>query len=219
MYSYPPKQTIVCVLNRAVFFAAPFLLLAGTTLTASDAWPSKPQWQAYVQGPTNSYVYPIKIVSTAGAVTNADALRKMGSGVTTLRYDIGGTVPTIVLDYGKDVSGIPYFDVAAASGSPTLHAAYSEGQQYLGTNGDGAPGQAADPSRADDFSVSKPGVITKNLIQGGERFQMISLTSPGSLSLSSIGIHFSAFRAAAKDYKGYFLSSSDELNRIWYDGA
>jgi alpha-L-rhamnosidase len=48
---------------------------------------------------------------------------------------------------------------------------------------------------------------------------MISLTSPGSLSLSSIGIHFSAFRAAAKDYKGYFLSSSDELNRIWYDGA
>jgi alpha-L-rhamnosidase len=206
-------------LNRAVLFAAPFFLFAGTTLAASDAWPSNPQWQRYVQGPTNSDVYPIKIVSTAGAISNVHALLKRGSGVTTLRYDVGGTIPTIVLDYGKDVSGIPYFDIAAVSGSPTLHAAYSEGQQYLGTNGDGAPGQAADPSRADDFSVSKIGVTTKNLIQGGERFQVITLTTPGSLSLSSVGIHFSAFRADAKDYKGYFLCSSDELNRIWYDGA
>jgi alpha-L-rhamnosidase len=45
------------------------------------------------------------------------------------------------------------------------------------------------------------------------------LTSPGTVTISSAGIQFTAYRATAADYRGWFLSSSDQLNRIWYDGA
>src|SRR5208283_5383527 len=53
----------------------------------------------------------------------------------------------------------------------------------------------------------------------GERYERISLISPGTVTLSSIGIRFTAVRATANDYKGWFDSSSDQLNRIWFDGA
>ena len=71
----------------------------------------------------------------------------------------------------------------------------------------------------DNLIVSSPGELSTDLIQGGERYERISLVSPGTVTLSSIGIRFTAVRATAKDYKGWFDSSSSQLNRIWYDGA
>jgi alpha-L-rhamnosidase len=217
MYSFPRNRTINN-LQRALVSVALISCLAAGSLKASDPWPANPNWQQYVNGPAAPDVYPVKVVTTWGSVKNADALVKQ-NGFATLQNTPGEPAPAIVLDYGKDVSGIPFFNVQSVSGTPTLHAAYSEGLLYLGTNGDGAPGQAADPSRADDFTLSGAGVVTRNMIQGGERFQIITLTSPGTVSLSAAGIHFSAFRADATAYQGYFVCNDDELNRIWYDGA
>lgn len=59
----------------------------------------------------------------------------------------------------------------------------------------------------------------RTLIQGGERFQYLTLTSPGTLTLSRVGIKFSAYRATPDKYQGYFVSSDDQLNKIWYAGA
>ncbi len=211
--------------RSAALLLATLLSTAGAMAFAqssggSTLWPDNPNWQQYVEGPETSDVYPVKIVSTSGEVDNPGALLNPGTGATTLTKVPGGPIPKIVLDYGKDVSGIPFFDVAGATATPTLRAAYSEGRQYLGPRGDGAPGYAAaDPARFDGFVVSGPGTLSKGLIQGGERFQELTLRSPGSLTLSGAGIHFSAFRATPDSYQGYFVSSSDELNRIWYDGA
>ena len=107
------------------------------------------------------------------------------------------------------------------SQSPVLSSAYSEGLQYLGPMGDQTPSAspAGDSSRMDDLTVASPGRLTTGLIQGGERYERITLTTPGSVTLSSIGIGFTAVRATAKDFRGWFDSSSTELNRIWYDGA
>src|SRR4051794_17255419 len=58
-----------------------------------------------------------------------------------------------------------------------------------------------------------------NAIQGGERFQPLTLTTPGTLTLSAVGIHVRHPNAGAGDYVGHFLSSDEELNRIWYQGA
>ena len=101
-----------------------------------------------------------------------------------------------------------------------MRAEYSEGEQFLGTWGDeGGAFNAGDPVRADSYTVSAPGTITNTYIQGGERFEEITLTSAGSVTLSTAGIQFSAYRATANDYQGYFASSSDQLNKIWYAGA
>ncbi|MEU1616502.1 alpha-L-rhamnosidase C-terminal domain-containing protein [Streptomyces sp. NPDC005722] len=54
---------------------------------------------------------------------------------------------------------------------------------------------------------------------GGFRFALLTLTSPGSISLSAAGVTFQGVRATAADYKGWFLSSDDQLNKMWYSGA
>jgi len=164
----------------------------------------------------------VGIVSVSGSVSGApDLLDAKGRATTVLTMSPGGPQPTIVVDYGKDVSGVPYFVATTESGAPTLTSSFSEGLSYLGAAGDNAPSlsDAGDSSRTDSMIVSAHGLVTTDLIQGGERYERISLTSPGSVTLSSVGIRFTAQRARAKDYKGWFDSSSEQLNRIWFSGA
>lgn len=80
-----------------------------------------------------------------------------------------------MLDYGKDVGGLPEFTVTAETGSPTLLAGYSEARQFLAPEGDGGtPFGSGDPSRSDSYTVSGPGIIVNRFVQGGERYQEIS---------------------------------------------
>ncbi len=55
----------------------------------------------------------------------------------------------------------------------------------VGFNGVGMSG-----SRADNFTISAPGTVgnAANQIQGGQRFQAITLTTPGTLELTAAGI-------------------------------
>jgi alpha-L-rhamnosidase len=170
-----------------------------------------------VETPKGSKVCPTAVESTSGSVSGAANLVCGGSGGATLTMTAGGATPAIVLDYGKDVGGVPYFAVTSASGSPRLKAGYSEGLNYLSADGDGAtPWAEGDTSRADTYTVSGPGTITNSSVQGGERYEEITLTSPGTVTLNAAGINWIADRSR---YQGYFVSSSDELNRIWADSA
>jgi alpha-L-rhamnosidase len=186
----------------------------------STPWPAAPDWQSYVQTPSSPTVCPTAVVSTSGGVTGAQNLVCGASGTTTLTLAAGGATPTIVLDYGKNVGGVPYFDVSSESGSPTLQAGYSEALQYLTATGDTAiPWAEGDPARHDTYTVSAPGTLTNHYEQGGQRYEEITLTSPGTLTLSGAGLHYIADNTTAAGYQGYFVSSSDQLNKIWYDSA
>lgn len=177
-------------------------------------------WREYVRTPKRSQVCPVSVVSTSGAVEGARNLLCGGSGGATLTYADGGEAPTVLLDYGQEVGGLPWFTVSATSGSPTLTAAYSEGLQYMSPSGDGSPPWAdGDSSRSNSYRVSGPGTITNRSVQGGQRYERITLSTPGRLTLSQVGINYIADRTQADGYGGHFLSSSDELNRIWYAGA
>jgi len=194
----------------------------GTGSSQVPPWPSNPQWERDVMAPNTPDVLPVRVLSTSGSVTGAKALTNPAtSNWATLTMKANRPPPSIVVDYGKDVGGVPYFVVRSESKSPVLSASYSEGLQYLGPGGDQSPSasQAGDPVRVDDVTLASPGRLSTGFIQGGERYERITLTTPGTLRLSSIGIAFSAVRATAKDYRGWFDSSSTELNRIWFDGA
>lgn len=197
-------------------------MVSGGQATAAEAvpWPTNPNWQQYVQAPSTPNVTPVAVVRTSGNVTNAGALAAGGSGTAKLTMSSGGPAAVILLDYGKDVGGYPYFTVTARSGSPVLRAAYSEARQFMSAKGDGGGAfNAGDKSRVNNYTISGTGTINHRLIQGGQRFQEITLTSPGSVTLSAVGIRFSAYRATADKYQGHFMSSSDELNKIWYAGT
>jgi alpha-L-rhamnosidase len=197
-----------------------------STLTAADAatattpWPASPDWQSYVETPSSAAVCPTAVTSTSGSVSGAGNLLCGGSGGATLTLTSGGAAPVIVLDYGKNVGGQPYFSVSSESGSPTLQAGYSEAQQYVSASGDGAvPWAEGDTARSDSYPVTGAGTITNRSVQGGERYEEITLTSPGTLTLSGAGINYIADRTQAAGYQGYFDSSSDTLNKIWYASA
>ncbi|MGW3312409.1 alpha-L-rhamnosidase-related protein [Streptomyces sp. NPDC001073] len=177
-------------------------------------------WRQYVQTPKHSDVCPVSVVSTTGSVEGARNLLCGGTGSATLTYTAGGEAPTVLLDYGQETGGLPYFTVSAKSGSPTLKAAYSEGRDYMTPSGDGAaPWADGDSSRFDTYPVTGPGTITNRSAQGGERYERITLSDPGRVTLSKVGIKYIADRTQASGYQGHFLSSSDELNKIWYAGA
>lgn len=133
--------------------------------------------------------------------------------------EVKGTA-SVLLDYGIDVGGYPTFDVSDVSGTPTLQAGYSETRGQVSPTGDGVPPWASgDANRFDSYRVSAPGRITNGEIQGGQRYQLITLTTPGTVSLSAVGITSTHYLATADEYEGHFVSSSDELNRVWYQGA
>jgi Bacterial alpha-L-rhamnosidase C-terminal domain/Bacterial alpha-L-rhamnosidase 6 hairpin glycosidase domain len=341
---------------------------------AGQPIPESPAWKQYVLGDGAPDATPARIVSTSGDVENAQGLVHRSNKPTTLTYTAGRPAPTIVLDYGREVGGLPFFDVdgvtpASGASSVSLRAAYSETLQFLWSHGSStlsiaaaagdanikvgsvanfvvggelkvedetatiaavgtqsrsttlsapagvgetnievasttgiaagdtmrvdvagttesvtvtnvdtqgrnltftpaltsahptgatvlglgtgitltAPLQSAHPagasvtgatpvltgdrngfngvgvapSRAETFALSAPGRVGNppDRIQGGQRFQAIMLTTPGTVELTSVGIHFRHPNASSADYAGHFLSSDDELNRIWYQGA
>jgi alpha-L-rhamnosidase len=198
-------------------------------------------WLANADSPSLSFenefndtrlLRPEKVVSTSGNVTNAEALVSGHSGSAILTMAAGGMPPAIILDYGRDVGGIPVFDVSSISGRPQLQAIYSESQQSLLPHGDAlasdGPGfdvsfvgncGAASLSRINTFDLTGPGLVVNCLIQGGERFQVITLTVPGSVTLRRVGIRSTFFTQGPTKNRGSFRSSDAALNEIWDLGA
>ena len=212
------RRRIAAVLAGAGLIAVCGPVATGSAVTAVANAPAASHRQSYDETPTSADVCPTAVVSTAGTVSGAANLLCGGSGGATLTLASGGTTPTIVLDYGRNVGGVPYFDVSGESGTPTLQAGYSEAEQYESATGDGtSPWAEGDPKRYDDYAVSATGTITNQYVQGGERYEEITLTTPGTLQLSALGITYIADRTQANALAGYFDSSSSELNQIWYD--
>jgi hypothetical protein len=85
------------------------------------------------------------------------------------------------------------------------------------------PGAVTGDSAFQPRQVSVPVTATGTLasgLMGGFRFEAITLTTPGTVVLSGAGLQFAdGYLAKASDYQGYFLSSSDAFNTMYYDGA
>ena len=124
----------VLVPSQQASAAAPAAPPGAVTLSKTPI-PADNNWQSYVESNGAPTVKPVAIASTSGGVTNAQALVS-GSGTATLTDVAGQAPPTIVLDYGKEVGGLPFFNVSSASPATTatsvmLRSGYSEAQQYL----------------------------------------------------------------------------------------
>ncbi|MFJ4844467.1 alpha-L-rhamnosidase C-terminal domain-containing protein [Streptomyces sp. NPDC088733] len=279
--------------QRLTVAVALLAAMGSVAVQAEAAAPQDPAWHSYVLGPATAQVPPVDVESR-GTVSHLNTLVKGKGQATTLTTVAGGAPASVLLDFGKDVAGAPWFDVTALSGSPTLSLATSEARQYIRTRaatslstaaatgatqvtvasaanlevgntitfGTGAsaqtrtitafnttartvsftpaltaglpaqaPATSAPGAPSSDESRSLAGVGGIDTLQptatgrvsgsyhGGFRFVLLTLTSPGSISLSAAGVDFQGVRATPADYKGWFLSSDDELNKMWYSGA
>lgn len=183
--------------------------------TNGAPWPASVSAAQYL--PDTGDLRPVKVVSVFGSVTGAESL--LSGGALTLKYVAGGTPPTVVLDYGREVGGLPGFGITAQSGEPTLSATFSESFTHA-ASGDVSAGLtvSVDPERTSLFPVSAAGTLKARAVQGGERYETLSLTTPGELTLNSVTIQ-SLYTPPTATTLGSFVSSSDLLNRIWSAGA
>src|SRR4051812_25709327 len=105
--SAPPRA------GRRLWLAGAGCLWLGVlSIATSAALADTASVEPYLTGPL---VRPLRVESTSGQVTNAETLVAGHHGFATLTWDGTGSAPIIVLDYGRDVGGIPVFDVVSIS--------------------------------------------------------------------------------------------------------
>jgi Bacterial alpha-L-rhamnosidase C-terminal domain/Bacterial alpha-L-rhamnosidase 6 hairpin glycosidase domain len=162
----------------------------------------------------------------SGAGAESATIQSVGSAGTagtglTLTAPVGAAqaAGASVSDPGSGVTLSAPLSRAHATGAPVATASQPVVGDANGNNGVGT-----DPNRTDDFSLTSASDNTTvgnavTAVQGGERYEAITLTTPGTLSLSSAGITVKFNNLGAGSYQGYFLSSDHTLNKIWYDGV
>ncbi|KAI0883563.1 glycoside hydrolase family 78 protein [Annulohypoxylon maeteangense] len=99
-------------------------------------------WHQYVRAPTSSIVKPKAVLGayTSGGVTNPDGLITGNNSTTLIRRESDTAIPTVVLDFGRNVVGLLEIDFArsinASNGLPGLKLYFSESLEFLGNRSD-----------------------------------------------------------------------------------
>jgi len=121
---------------RALAPATAAVFLAGLAITPAHAGPHSPARQQYLEQPAASNVRPVSATVLSGSVSNPGGLTPGGRGTTTLTVTSSDDPATVLLDYGIEVEGTPYLDVASFGGAaPTVSLAFTEARTYLRTPG------------------------------------------------------------------------------------
>jgi alpha-L-rhamnosidase len=191
---------------------------SGSTTTAgASVWPSTPTTRSYLA--SAGLVSSTTVTRSSGSVSAASAL--LSGGNCTLTSTSGGSAAVVVLDYGRVVGGIPQWEVVSFTGSPVLTLAFSESLAYV-DGGDTTLGFsiACEPLRAVEYPITATGVLRGRLLQGGQRYQTLSVSGTGSVTLRAVALDAVLVNAIDNvSDTGWFQCSHDVLNRIWEAGA
>jgi len=191
-------------------------LSGSAQIAALPTWPANPNWQSLVLGPSSDDVRPVRVVRTVGSVSNAGVLIGQGTGTAALTVPQGGSPAAVVLDFGKEVGGTPFIVVSSSTAaSATVRISTSEALSFLTTTS----GAFTNDNGSQINLAIGPAQRYTGGLRGGFRFAAIELRTAGTVRLSVAGVNFKAFRAGPDRYQGWFLSSDDQLNRMWYSGA
>src|SRR5690242_18417597 len=120
--------TITATVGSTPAFAAGGTSMATAVALSNSPVQASDAWRSYVLGNDASTAKPVAVATTSGNVTNAEAL-VTGDGTATFTNVAGQAPPTVVLDYGKEVGGLPFFNVSSANPAPpstsvTMRAGY-----------------------------------------------------------------------------------------------
>lgn len=152
--------------------------------------------------------------------------------------------PRVVVDFGKVVAGYPKIRFAWASDNhPGVRLAFSETLQYLTDRSDftrsdqsGAPGHGTDqyavPAGGADWTDTKGFQAGDKVYADGlHGFRYLQITldalasdAPaaqpwGEVAIDAVSLDFTAYLGTPDTFRGWFLSSDDDLNRYWYAAA
>ncbi|MZD09943.1 alpha-L-rhamnosidase, partial [Streptomyces sp. SID5785] len=152
--------------------------------------------------------------------------------------------PSVTVDFGKVVVGYPRIRFSGASDNrPGVRVAFSETREFLTDRSDFTRNdQAGGASRGtDQFAVPTRGADWRDEkgFQSGDKvyadglhgFRYLKITldalpsdAPaaqpwGRVDVDSVSLEFTAYLGTPGSYRGWFLSSDDDLNRYWYGAS
>ncbi|THW17031.1 Six-hairpin glycosidase [Aureobasidium pullulans] len=178
------------------------------------------EWSTNIFAPSSRTVAPSSILSLA----NASVISAWPGSA-----HIAGNGSALVFDFGKEVGGLATISYTT-QGSGALGLAFSEAKNYIGlwsdsSNGKFAPG-GGDGAIYDNFTTAGNHTYTmdKAHLRGGFRYLTLFLitnetSSAIDINTISLEIGFQPTWSNLQAYQGYFHSSDDDLNKIWYSGA
>ncbi|THX59248.1 Six-hairpin glycosidase [Aureobasidium pullulans] len=178
------------------------------------------EWSTNIFAPSSRTVAPTSILSLA----NVSVISAWPGPA-----HIAGNGSALVFDFGKEVGGLATITYTA-QGSGALGLAFSEAKNYIGlwsdsSNGKFAPG-GGDGAIYDNFTTAGNHTYTmdKAHLRGGFRYLTLFLitnetSSTIDINTISLEIGFQPTWSNLQAYQGYFHSSDDDLNKIWYSGA
>ncbi|OBT78844.1 hypothetical protein VF21_02515 [Pseudogymnoascus sp. 05NY08] len=132
--------------------------------------------------------------------------------------------PVVTLDYGANVAGFPFVEVSSVSASGAqIELKYSEpfgglkepwsNGPFLYVNG------LMNSFRTETFNVSTTGPTTSFFIQGGQRWQSITLLSKEPITISGVGFRASVDIRPLNELPGAFSASNNVHDGVWGLGA
>ncbi|KAN0119698.1 glycoside hydrolase family 78 protein [Hyaloscypha variabilis] len=173
-------------------------------------------WEANIFAPASRTVSPASILSTSG-----DLISKF-QGTAQLSGNGSG----LVFDFGIEVGGLITLEYTA-TGLGSVGLAFTESKNWIGEWSDSSNGGFKGPDGAiysvfngsGTYSYAMPDVR----LRGGFRYLTLFLVTNGTSTVDikdiKLDIGFQPTWANLKAYQGYFHSSDELLNRIWYSGA
>ncbi|KAB5546906.1 alpha-L-rhamnosidase [Coniochaeta sp. 2T2.1] len=178
------------------------------------------KFQDYILAPSYRSVTPPSLYAVHGQVKNPDAL------CTGVHNSEGAVLPantSIILDFGKNIAGTVHFDVRAVSGlNEYIGFTFTESSMWISPYHCDS-GTSATFDSPLWFQIPKKGTYgaDKSRQRGGFRYMGIWHNGTGTVTLGDLSVNFTASPEMEnlRDYKGYFNSNNEKLNRVWYAGA
>ena len=145
-----------------------------------------------------------------------------------------GNASAVVYDFGKEVGGVATVKYSTTGGSGKLGLSFTEAKNWIGLASDSSNGPFAhgigdqacgDGAIYDVFTSTGDHTYTmeSKYMRGGFRYLTLFLLTKGDshLKLDSVelSLSFAPTWSNLQAYQGYFHSSDEELNKIWYAGA
>jgi hypothetical protein len=176
-------------------------------------------WQTDIFAPSTRTVRPRKILS----LPKAQVISQYPGPAS-----LTGNGSALVFDFAKEVGGIISVNYSS-SGPGRLNLAFSEAKNWIGEWSDVSNGKFKGPDGHiyGDIEKAGPGqyVMEDRHLRGGFRYMTLFLTTPPNTNTTvnitdiKLELSFQPTWSYLQAYQGYFHSSDELLNRIWYAGA
>lgn len=190
------------------------------SLFSSFVFSAQIPYSEYILAPSSRLLTAEEIYMTNGTVQNAPCLTSDDSACGGAVF---GANSSVTLDFGKNIAGTVQFNVDSVNGSSEfLGFSFTESSEWISPyECDATQNSGRDAPLWFPITAEGSYGADKYHQRGGFRYMSVWHNSSGTLSLSDLTVNWTASPSAEdpQAYLGYFHSSSEKLNRVWYAGA